>query len=394
MRAVFLSSSRFLLAIGSLTTGIVVSGTLLTVNAAEPGLPTVQAAPPARLLVVTVTNGFRHGSILTAEPVLEALGRSSGLFHVDFLRVPSPPKPISRAADTSDEAWKKQEEKFTTDKDTFRTEEESWKKSPVNEQFARAFAPQSLATFDGVIFANTTGNLPIPDMAAFLDWVRSGKAFIGMHSATDTLNGSDDYRALIGGIFAGHPWNAGGEHAFVVHEPTHPLARMFAERFRWNDEIYQYDPRFDPTTVRVLLSLDMAASNPKQPWHVPVSWLSNFGKGRVFYTNLGHNDATWQNETFQQHIQLGIGWSLGRFDVPADPNPEVQAAEYLRSVIAVAAPATGNNADDYRAKADAKIAADPQWSVRLRPLLVELRGMAPPARAEGYAKVLAEILAP
>jgi hypothetical protein len=127
---------------------------------------------------------------------------------------------------------------------------------------------------------------------------------------------------------------------------------------------------------------------------VPVSWLSNFGKGRVFYTNLGHNDATWQNETFQQHIQLGIGWSLGRFDVPADPNPEVQAAEYLRSVIAVAAPATGNNADDYRAKADAKIAADPQWSVRLRPLLVELRGMAPPARAEGYAKVLAEILAP
>ena len=107
MRAVFLSSSRFLLAIGSLTTGIVVSGTLLTVNAAEPGLPTVQAAPPARLLVVTVTNGFRHGSILTAEPVLEALGRSSGFFHVDFLRVPSPPVPISRVADTSDESWNK-----------------------------------------------------------------------------------------------------------------------------------------------------------------------------------------------------------------------------------------------------------------------------------------------
>ena len=354
----------------------------------------VSQSKPARLLVVTVTMGFRHGSIATAEPALEEIGRTSGLFHVDFLRLPAgrpaAPKPPKRSASVTDEAWAAEQAEFKAAQEQFQKDDGVWQKD-LRAQFAKAFAPDSLALFDGVIFASTTGELPIPDLDGFLDWIKSGKAFIGFHAATDTLKSSDAYCEMVGGYFAGHPWNAGGEHAFVVHDPSHPVAAMFPARFRWKDEIYQYDPRYKPENLRVLVSLDMAASTPKEPWHVPVAWVREYGKGRVFATNFGHNDATWTDPMFRRHMQTGIAWALGRIEGTATPNPDVQAAEYLRSVIAAAAAATGTNADDLRAKADARIAKDPAWATSLRPTLLELRSLAPDARRSVYAKVLAEL---
>ena len=355
---------------------------------------TAFAAPPARLLVVSVTTGFRHGSINTAEAVLEEIGRTSGLYHLDFLRQPpgrpAQPKAPKRGKDATDEAWAAEQAAFKVAQEQFKRDDAPWQQA-LKEQFAKAFSAEALAQFDGIIFASTTGDLPLPDMDAFLAWIKSGKAFVGFHAASDTFKKSDAYCDMIGGHFAGHPWTAGGEHAFVVHDPSHRVVAMFPERFRWKDEIYQYDPRYKPENLRVLVSLDMAASTPQEPWHVPVSWVREYGKGRVFYTNFGHNDATWNEPMFKKHMQEGMAWALGRFDAPAAPNPDVQAAEYLRSALAAAAAAKGANADDLRAKVDAKIAADPAWAGSLRPMLLELRTMAPVARADAYATLLAEL---
>lgn len=321
----------------------------------------VSAADPARLLVVSVTLGFRHSSIGTAEGVLEELGRGRGNWHLDYLRMP--------AGKRDDPGWME----------------------TVTAQFARAFAPETLREFDGVVFVSTTGELPLPDLAGFLEWIKSGKAFIGFHAAADTLKSSDDYVEMIGGHFAGHPWNAPGEHGFVNHEPDHRLTAMFPPRFRVQDEIYQYDPRLSPENLRVLVSIDMAASDPKEPWHVPVSWVREYGKGRVFYTNFGHNETTWKDPAFQKHATEGIAWALGRFAAPAEPNPEVQAAEYLRSVIAAAAPATGRDHDTLRARVDAKIAAEAGWAMGLRPKLLTLRGMNPADRKAVYEELFREL---
>ncbi len=356
-----------------------------------------EAKAPARFLVVTVTAGFRHGSIGTAEPVLEEMGRTSGLFHVDFLRMPPgrlpQPQAPRRGKDTSDADWQQEQAAFKAAQEQFKKDDAAWQ-ATLKDAFAKAFAPETLASFDGVMFVNTTGDLPVPDLTALLDWVKSGKSFVGMHAATDTFKSSDAYCDFIGGHFAGHPWNAGGEHGFVVHEPNHRLTAMFPPRFRWKDEIYQYDLRLKPENLRVLVSLDMPASTPKEPWHVPVSWVRDYGQGRVFYTNFGHNDATWKEPMFQKHMLEGIAWSLGRFDAPAAANPDVQAAEYLRSVIAAAATATNGDADDLLAKADAKIAKDPAWATSLRPMLVELRGMKPEVRTTAFAKLLTELEKP
>lgn len=363
------------------------------------GRPTAGAEPhkPARLLVVSVTMGFRHASIGTAESVLEEMGRSTGLFHCDHLRLPPgrlpQPKPPKRPPDVSDEEWKTQEAGFKQALEKFRRDDEAWQKLLAAE-FAKVFSAAALRDFDGVIFLSTTGELPVPDLGAFLDWIKSGKAFIGFHAATDTFKSSDAYCEMIGGHFAGHPWNAGGEHAFVVHEPGHRVTAMFPARFRWKDEIYQYDLRYKPENLRVLVSLDMQASTPQEPWHVPVAWVRDYGKGRVFATNFGHNEATWREPMFQKHMAEGIAWAVGRFDAPAAPNPEVQAAEYLRSVVAAAAAATQADADALRGKVDAKIAKDPTWAVSLRPMLLEIRGRKREERAAAYAQVIAAIEKP
>jgi type 1 glutamine amidotransferase len=372
---------------------------VVAIGVAAVGRPAsaAEAPRPARLLVVSVTTGFRHASIGTAEPVLEELGRSTGLFHCDHLRMPPgrlpQPKPPKRGKDTSAEEWAKQEAEFKRAQEQFRRDDQAWQ-AGLKAEFAKVFSAESLRDFDGVIFLSTTGDLPVPDLAAFLDWIKSGKAFIGFHAATDTFKSSDAYCDMIGGHFAGHPWGAGGEHAFVVHEPGHRVAAMFPERFRWKDEIYQYDLRTKPENLRVLVSLDMQASHPKEPWHVPVAWVRDYGKGRVFSTNFGHNDTTWKEPMFQKHMAEGIAWALGRFDAPAAPNPEVQAAEYLRSVVAAAAAATKADADALRAKADAKIAKDAAWATGLRPMLLGIRGLKPEDRAAAYAKVIAEVEKP
>jgi type 1 glutamine amidotransferase len=353
---------------------------------------TAVAAEPARLLVVSVTTGFRHASIPAAEAALEEIGRETGLFHCAFLRQPDgrPPQPRAprRGADEADAAWAARQAAFNAEMEVFRKADAVWQEA-LRGQFAAAFAPAALAEFDGVVFASTTGNLPIPDLDAFLAWIRQGRAFIGFHAATDTLKASDAYVEMVGGHFAGHPWNAGGEHAFVVQEPDHRVAAMFPERFRWKDEIYQYDPRFVPDNLRVLVSLDMAASTPKEPWHVPVSWVRDYGSGRVFYTNFGHNEATWKEPMFRRHATEGIAWALGRFDAAAEPNPDVQAAEYLRSVAAAA----GGDADALRARIDERIAADPAWPRTVRERLVPLRALPAEQRAAAAAKLVAELVA-
>ena len=345
------------------------------------GVRDVRAAEqggPARLLVVTVTKGFRHGSIETAEPVLEKLGREKGLFHVDFLRMPpnrpSQPRRPRRGKNVTDEKWAQIESQFKEQQKVFQKADQPWQQV-LQQKFAVAFSPESLAQFDGVVFVSTTGELPIPDLGAFLKWIQDGHAFIGIHAASDTLKSSDAYVEMIGGHFAGHPWTAKGEHGFVNHDPTHPVVKMFPERFRWKDEIYQYGPRYKPENVRVLLSIDMAASTPKNPWHVPVSWVRDYGRGRVFYTNLGHNNETWSDDAFQKHLTEGTAWALGRFDAPSKANPSIQAAEYLRSVVAAAGELDGIEHDALRAQVDAKIAADPSWAVQMRPQVVALRAL-------------------
>ena len=153
------------------------------------------------------------------------------------------------------------------------------------------------------------------------EWLpQKGHAFVGFHSASDTLGNDKRYWDMIGGTFDGHPWNAGETVTISVHDPDHPAMKPLGWEFQIKDEIYQYK-NFQPEKVRVLMSLNMEKCPTKKPYHVPVSWVKNYGDGRVFYSNLGHNESTWVTPMFLEHAKGGFRWALGHETGDVTPNP-------------------------------------------------------------------------
>ncbi|MES2793173.1 MAG: ThuA domain-containing protein [Planctomycetota bacterium] len=194
---------------------------------------------------------------------------------------------------------------------------------------AADFTKENLQNYD-LVFFYTTGKLPIKDADLdyfFKEWLPTkGHGVIGAHSATDTYGDYQPYWDMIGGTFDGHPWGSGNTVTITVHEPQHPAVKMWGNEFQIKDEIYQYK-HWQPEKVRVLMSLNMEKCNPKGDRHVPVSWVKQYGEGKVFYTNLGHNPETWANKTFVKHLEGGIRWVLGLESGEVAPNPELSKAE-------------------------------------------------------------------
>ena len=174
-------------------------------------------------------------------------------------------------------------------------------------------AAESLDTFDAVVFF-TTGELPIPagGSDALVEWVRNGGAFVGVHSATDTLYESAAYHEMLGAVFVSHPWV--GEVGVVVEDTAHPATAHLGERFSIDDEIYQFSG-FERDEVDVLLSLDPDSVDlslgARSDDDYALAWCRAWGAGRVFYTALGHRPEVWNDARFMEHLLGGLGWALG-----------------------------------------------------------------------------------
>jgi len=248
----------------------------------------VQAAAPKRLLVVTVTKGFRHDTIPLAERILSGLS-ARGEYTVDFAR---------------------------TDSD-----------------LAQKMTVTGLKAYDGVVFASTTGDLPLPDRQAFLDWIKTGHAFIGIHSASDTFHGYRPYLAMLGGEFKQH-----GPQVPVtcqVADRTFPATVPLGSALTIpQEEVYQFQ-NFEPKQVHLLLYLDQHPNN-HTPGLYPLAWCRAYGKGHVFYTALGHRTDIWEAPWYQQHLLGGIKWALGLAKGDDKPRP-------LPSVAQVAFPAAARS---------------------------------------------------
>lgn len=271
--------------------------TLLTLGVA---IPQVEAAPK-KVLVVTITKGFRHSSIPTAEKVINELGKNSQAFEVDFARV-EPSDPQFKGANGKPDGNKVE--------------------AAIRSVLKEKMSPEALKNYDAVIFANTTGELPIPNPQAFIDWIKSGKGFVGMHSATDTFHNFNPYLEMIGGQFLTHREQV--EVQPINQDKECPACKHLGTDWKVFDEIYLFK-NFDANKVHGLLTLDQHP-NDKTPGNFPISWCKQYGKGRVFYTSLGHREDVWDPawpdrknppevaEDYQKHILEGIKWAVGLTD--------------------------------------------------------------------------------
>lgn len=199
----------------------------------------------------------------------------------------------------------------------------AWLDVRVEEDVA-AITPEVLAATD-VVMLYTTGSLPMGQMRdRMMEWVRAGGALVGVHSATDTYADVPAYIAMIGGSFDGHPWNE--EVRIRIDDASSPMVAPFlssrsSSTFQIADEIYQFHTLAGDR--RVLMSLD--AGNPKmEPGReYPLAWTRDEGRGRVFYSALGHRPEVWRDPRFIGHLLAGIRWAA-RAEAEMTPATEAQ----------------------------------------------------------------------
>jgi type 1 glutamine amidotransferase len=315
------------------------------------------AAEKKRVIVCTVTTGFRHApAIAEAEKTLPKLAKESGAFEiVEFarqpeLKVPQRPRKPKDLAPTAND---KEKARYVEDMKKYEAETAKWTPEVVAQEKAAkdgfdaavkkslsVLSPEHLRAekIDAVIFANTTGDLPLPDKEGFIKWIEDGHAFIGMHSASDTFHQFKGYGEMLQGEFKTHGKQVPAD--LVAGDTAHPANAGIGSK--WDikqEEMYEMkDGSHDRSKVHVIWFLKHPPQQPDKAEYAAVSWCRMAGKGHVFYTSLGHREDLWNDDPalpgrinppetakqYQAHILGGIKWALGLAKGDATPNPEVK----------------------------------------------------------------------
>lgn len=238
------------------------------------------------LLIIGEEKGYRHEAVSHAAATLERLGRESGLWST-----------------------------------TIRTDTEALTKKKLE------YNAKNLNDFDAVLFY-TGGELEMnaEQKAALLSFVHDdGKGFIGVHSAAITFADWPEYREMIGGFYDEHPWVT-FDAPIVVEDANFPGMQQWSKEFVLKEEIYQMRD-WSRQNVRVLMRLDSGKVDLKNPQvhrkdlDFAVAWAKIYGKGRVYYSTLGHVEQNWDDSRLQQMYVGAIKWAMGLIDADVRPRP-------------------------------------------------------------------------
>lgn len=293
--------------------------------------PVTTPNQPRHVLIYSKTLGFRHGSIPTGAKAFQMLGEKTRAF------------------------------------------------TAVHSEDPAMFDADNLNQFDAVVMLNTTGDCLAPrkgDLSVeeketleqrkenLREFVKNGKGLLGVHSATDTFYSWKLYGDMIGGWFTGHPWHT--NVPLKVDSPNHPLTSMFDANngFEIKDEIYQFAPRGDKSSyngyqpysrdnLRVLLSLNTdkfdVSKGARNDDDYAISWIRDFGDGRVFYSVLGHNDFIFWHPVVLQHYLAGLQFVIGDLDADATPSGSTESENSASDTVTIE-PFNGRNLDGWKLK--------------------------------------------
>ncbi len=208
------------------------------------------------------------------------------------------------------------------------------------------FQKEILNQFDALCFNNTAGVLfDDPEMRNnLLEYVYSGKGFIGIHAAGATFcqwpvyDQFPEYGEMLGGFEnGGHPWKPHEWITLKLDEPGHPVNKAFGgKQFDVSDEVFQFSEPYSRDRLRILISIDTSLTDMsmgrrilperRADGDIAISWVRNYGRGRVFYTSLGHNTHLNWNPVVLQHYLDGFQFALGDLAVPVVPSSRVNDA--------------------------------------------------------------------
>jgi hypothetical protein len=225
-----------------------------------------QARP--RILIFSLTTGYRHASIEAGVKAIKALG---------------------------------EREKYAM----------------VHSEDPEIFSDAALEDFDAIIFLSSTTDPKKPESEwfqgarreAFQGFVRRGGGVVGIHAATDSHYHWPWYQQLIGAHFARHPQGT-PEGALAVVDTAHRANQGVDTAMRRVDEWYYFDD-YNPR-MKLLVTLDPTSIGEKDVNPNPISWAHEFDGGRVFYTAMGHTDESFSDRNVLAHVAGGLAWVLER----------------------------------------------------------------------------------
>ena len=177
---------------------------------------------------------------------------------------------------------------------------------------ADAFTPENLKKYAAVIFLCTTGDvLNEKQQQAFEQFIRNGGGYMGLHSAADTEYDWPWFGELNGAYFKSHPKQQ--EAIFTIVDPDNIATAHLPKEWKRFDELYNF--RWIGTDLHVLITIDENSytGGGNGEYH-PMAWYHEFDGGRSFYTALGHDNKSYDDPLYLQHILGGIKYVLG-----ADP---------------------------------------------------------------------------
>ncbi len=277
----------------------------LKIEAALPAAAPAKPSRPRKLLVFDLNVGYPgHASIAHANLAFTLMGKKTGAFETVVSRDPA------------------------------------------------VFERKSLAGFDAVFLNNTVGNL-FEDPALrrnLADFVYAGGGLLGVHGTTVAFTrwpGAHEdwpeFGAMLGARGARH--RASDERvAITLDDPGHPLNLPFGGKgFEYQDELFRVDPPYSRDRLRVLLSIDNERTKAIQgaAWGQPMrpdedyalAWVKGYGRGRVFYSTIGHNPHVFADPLMLRFYLGAIQFALGDLPAPATPSgrltPAVRAQEKL-----------------------------------------------------------------
>ena len=258
---------------------------------ALPDKATAKPAKPRKLLLFYRCEGFRHtDGIVAGNKAFELMGQKTGAF------------------------------------------------STVESDDMAMFTPENLAPFDAIVFNNTTAlKFENPQhRAALLGFVKGGKGIVGVHASTDNFYNWPEAAAMMGALFAGHPW---GRCAVRLDDPQHPLLAAFGGKGFWiSEEMYKMREPYSRENLRVLLSMDLGKMTAKdteasrEDKDNPIAWIQEVGPGRVFYCSFGHGRQLFFEKPLLQFYLDGIQYAVG--DLPADATPSAKLSPQPTPVLA------------------------------------------------------------
>jgi len=184
-------------------------------------------------------------------------------------------------------------------------------KAPM-PQSADLLRPGLEKEYDAIVMYDMVGKITPEQQKAFVALLNTGIGVVSLHHNMGAHRDWDEFRKIIGGKFIFKPceidgkqysrstWSHGEDMKIAVADKEHPITKGLKD-FQIHDETY--GKYYTSPEVKVLLTTDHPKNDPE------LAWVTQYGKSRVFYFMLGHDNHAWSNPMYPEIVLRGIRWA-------------------------------------------------------------------------------------